>query len=516
MNILKEFKKIDKPWVLEVITERFDFLPIDSMTEFGIVYGGAIRDALAKIRLVGDLDIVVAAASFNTVVATLDDSVKLARLEEPGMRRIVTAPSKRRKGKMGGGWQPGAVPVSSRPSSWSPNLPIERIVRFLNQEGAEVEVIQAKGGFLDAEESVIEVPKSVDIVCCGLAMDRGGDLYEIVEGAHDQCVERVLRFNETALETADLDRTAKRIEKLEKRGFKSEIDLDDVRKRQEKANKGKPKKKPLSKKEQRFAEMYDTTSTGRFRRPRLKDMPIYAEKKQKKNYDLPPHLHGKTAEEYGKIAHQIREQFHSLSGTRKQLMDAQKHADSPEEAKSLVVGVRKIEQQMYDLRKMKDAIIAAKKHAPSEEGFAPPHAHKAKGDRMMKYYKSPHYEPKRRVVKKAVLVPQFGGNPHEKVVYEEVIEEAEKCSGGGFISVGDSDDFAFEAGDFTVDCHIDAAKTSSAAEVEQLYKEAELKVHYSAHKEIKGFVDEVAVEKKAKYGKPLAKPKKKKRGRKEK
>lgn len=228
MDILKRFRKIDVPWVLEVIAERFSFLPVEAMTSESVIYGGAIRDALAGLPLRGDLDIVVSPRHYTTLVKTVDASSFWSRGDfKPGSPtadgETVVIVNKN-------------LPFGRSHSRYGKNVPLEEVTRFVNVRGIELEIIRAKGN-LPPEESVIAVPSNVDIICCSLVMDRNGDIYEILESAEDDCKKHLLRFNESVIETVDIPRLEGRIVKLEKRGWKSEIEIKHIKKQQAKAKK---------------------------------------------------------------------------------------------------------------------------------------------------------------------------------------------------------------------------------------------------------------------------------------
>lgn len=228
MKNLCLFNKVDAPWVLEVITERFDFLPIDCMTDSAVVYGGAIRDALAGIELKGDLDIATDHKSFNEIVQAINSSPRWERVEQ----------------------KVSLFPRLDKPG-YGKHVPLDQIVRFQNMHGAEIEVILAKEK--GEENSMLTIPAKVDIVCCGLAMDRSGHIYEIVEGAHKDCLDRILRLNEAIKNNVDIDRMTERIKKLVGRGWTSKIDLGTIRKHQKNIQR-KSTKTPKSKKRPDAAE----------------------------------------------------------------------------------------------------------------------------------------------------------------------------------------------------------------------------------------------------------------------
>jgi hypothetical protein len=213
---LSLFERIDVPWVKEVITERFDFHPIDCMTGQSLIYGGAIRDSIAGIRLQGDLDIVVSPDDFRQVVDAINNSPRW---------RMYGSDIPKRARRLS----------PARRSAYGEHVPLDKIVRFRNMHDVEIEVIMAKE--LGGQNPEILVPEMVDIVCCGVAMDRSGKVYEIVKGAFQDCKNRLLHFNTAVADVVDVDRMVDRIKKLERRGWKSEIDVDKIRKHRKRVDK---------------------------------------------------------------------------------------------------------------------------------------------------------------------------------------------------------------------------------------------------------------------------------------
>lgn len=75
-GVIGYIKQIDAPWVMEIIAERFDYQAIEMMPKHAIIYGGAVRDALAGLPLVGDLDIAVATIDKSLIFQKFQGSVK--------------------------------------------------------------------------------------------------------------------------------------------------------------------------------------------------------------------------------------------------------------------------------------------------------------------------------------------------------------------------------------------------------------------------------------------------------
>lgn len=321
-------KKIDAPWVLEVISENFDGA-LELMTDSNVVYGGAVRDALANIPLEGDLDIAVSTMSNNKQIQMFNESLKwkpiskkqdidsdgrslkylryvgadnkdyrpvtqstanslgyqvtmisrqqtkelmtvhinndhdttnifsvkrvsgkftainndsihivkdndnifyhdpggkIGRLAKYGastLSQVSTTPSYRSQSKINS--------VLQRGNSYGKNVPMSAVSNFEGIGGVKAQIVISKGSTQNAIDDVFKVVREVDILCCGVAMDKEGAIYELVEHAYEDCKNKILRLNPIVL-TAELEISIleKRIERLTKRGWESKINLKEV------------------------------------------------------------------------------------------------------------------------------------------------------------------------------------------------------------------------------------------------------------------------------------------------
>jgi hypothetical protein len=231
-------KHIDAPWIMEIINERFDNAT-DLMTGNSIVYGGAIRDAIAEMPLLGDLDISVSTEESDKLskmfsgsskwVMTHNDGKKIA----PLMPRL-SSPKKNMDeahipvpGRRGGPVQKPFISMHSGDRGYGRHVPISSLVTFTTIGGIKVQIMTSKSPHNDRFEDALFVPRNVDIRCCGVAMDRDGNVYEVVEGAYQDCKDRVLRVNKLTA-ALDVPRMIERIAKFEKRGWKNEINIKKV------------------------------------------------------------------------------------------------------------------------------------------------------------------------------------------------------------------------------------------------------------------------------------------------
>lgn len=279
-------EKIDAPWIMEIVTERFDQSAINAMTESSLVYGGAVRDALAGLPLVGDLDIVVSSEQSRNIVLVLNDSPKwtihrkaykgrpkpmrwtqIRGLPDPppnvvfSNRGDATTREERedREDEVtdSGIESPvtqeisiGFVEIESE--SYKEALPIDKTLLYEAQNGAKVQIIIAKPEQIsiisNGLNTLLNVIGNVDIRCCGVAMDRDGNVFEVIKGAHEDCKNRILKFNKDSIETVNIDNLKRRIEKLGRRGWTSEIDIEKIRKRHRRITKMRERKEQIKKK----------------------------------------------------------------------------------------------------------------------------------------------------------------------------------------------------------------------------------------------------------------------------
>lgn len=243
-------KEIDIKCVPEILSERFDDA-IDLMPADALIYGGALRDIAARLELLGDLDIAVDQRAFKTMVQRFRDSSKWT---EEGVNwsniNHPVQPPKAPRGSSSGRGLPSPtgdflrkVKKSSRP--YAENLPIDGTLAFLTYNNARVQLIKAKTTKKNGFDCALEIVKNVDFVCCGMAMDNVGKVFEVLDGAYDDCTGRILRLNK-AIVNVDIAELKARIKKLEQRGWTSKVNVKIVERRMAKRQKAE---------EERYAKM---------------------------------------------------------------------------------------------------------------------------------------------------------------------------------------------------------------------------------------------------------------------
>jgi len=215
---LKEVPDVEH--VSEVIAEQFDDA-LEFMTPNTIVYGGAVRDVLADLPLVGDLDLAVAPAELETLRYAFETSAKW--VDSDMLERTAS------------------VPILGKSPFGLPSMPMAGITQFSTINGATVQLIASASFQKGNLEKALYMARQVDIVCCGVVLLSDGRVFEALPGAYEDCRNRVLRINEYS-DTIYVDALPSRVEKLVGRGWKSDIDVRSTmanlnRKRAKKAKK---------------------------------------------------------------------------------------------------------------------------------------------------------------------------------------------------------------------------------------------------------------------------------------
>lgn len=278
---MKRFmKNVNTTGISEIIIERFDDA-VHLMTNNALVFGGAVRDSLANLDVAGDLDIVVSAREFRKAENILNGSVRWTRIEDA--KAIEDDSSKEPKSvdndiddeneeivEMLEPSSPVTVHSTSnkyrdysirqqiqlynfsgdlKPNKDSNNVNsdykhsniISSAITFKSIDGRKLHLVRSKLDANDHLESVLDVVRKVDILCCSMVMDRDGNVYEVLEGAYRDCIDRVLRINYVDQYT-DLNVLKSRIDKLEKRGWRSKINIKSVSRKIERSKEAQKKK----------------------------------------------------------------------------------------------------------------------------------------------------------------------------------------------------------------------------------------------------------------------------------
>lgn len=184
-------KKIFMPEIYKPLIEKFGKLPY-CITATSYIYGGAVRDVLAGKEIKGDLDIAVPSSRIETVslIGTI--------------RRLAT------------GWVIKSEIMKNSPYESGP--PISKVIDLENKDlGSVAQIIIAERDPSGRITPAINIVETVDIVCCGVALDCFGYLYEAVPDAIEHCKAHIL----VATKNANKDRKLykQRVKKLRDRGW---------------------------------------------------------------------------------------------------------------------------------------------------------------------------------------------------------------------------------------------------------------------------------------------------------
>ena len=229
--------KIDMPNVIELISETFDGV-LDYMFPGMLVFGGALRDIIAGFGLHHDLDIAASHSEGKRFIQYLETSSKWveecvvdqykkqAKTMKDKILNIVS-PHSMENGMLD---LDRNLPCIIKPK-FSNYGNVQSVRTFINSSGRKLQIIIGKSNlFTLKEHPPVLIVKNVDFICCGIMMDIDGNVYEIIEGAKDNCIKKVLHINKNAdIEFHNLN---KRIKKLTNRGWKSEINLAQIRQKQ--------------------------------------------------------------------------------------------------------------------------------------------------------------------------------------------------------------------------------------------------------------------------------------------
>lgn len=183
-------------WVTEILIERFDNA-LDLLLPTSVVYGGAVRDALAGMPIKGDLDVASISRAFSNQFENIHSDVRWA--------------SKNRKGF----------------SPYEKETRISEIVELVNADGATIQIVSASRIGKDDFLSLASFVEGVDFVCCGVFLTYDGRLFEAVPNAIQDCKEKVLNINKASTWLKS-NTIRPRATKLMERGWRCNFDIEKV------------------------------------------------------------------------------------------------------------------------------------------------------------------------------------------------------------------------------------------------------------------------------------------------
>lgn len=193
------YKEYSMSWAMEVISESFDNAEC-LMTENALIYGGAVRDVIAGMDLLGDLDIIVPAQEYLEILKSFNSSPN---------------------------WVAAEISTSKK-NAYSKMSPISEISEFRTHNKRTAQLVVTNGEIKDPAKAALSIVRRVDIVCCGLAMTRGGKIIEVIPEAFENAKNRVLKLSRID-HTIDMESLVRRIKKLEDRGWKNAININQTK-----------------------------------------------------------------------------------------------------------------------------------------------------------------------------------------------------------------------------------------------------------------------------------------------
>jgi len=191
MKILKNLE-----WVYEKITE---YANIEMIEENSIIYGGILRDVIAKKELIGDIDMVVLNSNLHKQLYKLNHDFEWTKLyrNQYSLKNITSK----------------YKPLIDNNNLYIKNKPtIDYIHEFKNYNNRLLQII--------VTENITKLIQDVDFTCCGLGLDNYGNITEYLDNAYNDCITNKLRLNiHHSNPKLLLSRYKHRLLKLEKRGW---------------------------------------------------------------------------------------------------------------------------------------------------------------------------------------------------------------------------------------------------------------------------------------------------------
>ena len=177
-------KKQEQPEYKEMIIQKFGNI-FECIHKTSYIYGGAIRDLVAYERIEGDLDIAIKERNYRMTRENI--TTKLPDYE-------ITQPKEE--------------------YDFYGDLYALNHQEIYKKGDEEIHMVFLSGS------NPISIAEEVDFICCGLVMNKEGEISEILNGAYDDCKNKVLRLNDKATIMGNLK---KRIDHLTKRGWEFKL-----------------------------------------------------------------------------------------------------------------------------------------------------------------------------------------------------------------------------------------------------------------------------------------------------
>jgi len=205
---LKPIEK-EADWLISTIEEHFDDA-LSMLEDDCVIYGGVIRDVMANLPLLGDLDIIIPSYLKTSTINNFIGSARWTEMRGKNKKYL----------------------TSSR------NI-IQSVHTFVNMNDREVQLIIPTDTVSFSVSSttcsefykpIVDVASEVDMICCGLLSDLLGNIYEVLPGAVRDCKTRTLNINKNIKFDADsVGKLNTRIAKFIKRGWTNNIQEKDLK-----------------------------------------------------------------------------------------------------------------------------------------------------------------------------------------------------------------------------------------------------------------------------------------------
>ena len=209
-------KEINHPSLIEMIDEKFYGIT-SLMTDHSLIYGGSVNSIIAGLDIKGDLDISASQGEFMVLAQNISSSTMWVQTDGDNIPERGSSP---------GRWTlQGKIRMKDYGDGG--NLPLNKIAQFETVNGAKVHVLQAKDRTGDFLEDALSIIRAVDLRCCGVGLNKFGQVYEAVEGGYTDCLNRTLMINKYD-PLKDAESTRIRIQKYLDRGWQLGTSIETI------------------------------------------------------------------------------------------------------------------------------------------------------------------------------------------------------------------------------------------------------------------------------------------------
>lgn len=218
----------DMGWVLDVLGERFDSLH-EMLTPESYIYGSALSDIIAGEAVSNNACIVVSSNEYGMLIDNFEMSVKW-------VKKGFKAPSI--KTSFNEGAQPEMKKRNTFGSSYQPKRG-NKVDEYISLDNMRALIVSVPYNPGRCEESPYDYvrPKILFKKQC-LCIDHNGKVFELVEGAYKDCVDKIVSINSVDM-VNNLKAIRSAVDRLIQRGWTSEVNYRKVSKtlkRREKLN----------------------------------------------------------------------------------------------------------------------------------------------------------------------------------------------------------------------------------------------------------------------------------------